>query len=1083
MIGFLMLYLNNKLLTSDRIITYFESNIDKLNSIPLENSKKPSALIDLKNKLKAIFFEEMDKNTSDEAVIQTLNQDKRFNSNYLKLKQVLHIIFSLNEADDKLRALEQLKAIETIDWDTSGANDAFEKINATYGYFNISPKEAVLFTELAVACRTMICLFEKNNRPDDTMAYDYAYKLMALFADSKQLSESTFDTLSQNTYKLISSRIDDKKHPFHNALLVKLSSLPHARLVGDKAGWRNFIKNYGINAFSYFMMSDKIEKEIKRAPKDLKEAEKIAMLCQYQRALEDIDFSELCRRYKVSDDRFNLCLDFMQSGWPKKLGDTIPDICVEGHGVAEGLFWVKLPVTDKRGLILGDITDCCQSIGGHSERCVVDAVTLSDNGLYVLVKQRKKGQPALVINGQINDQDFKIIGQSYVWKSVTGNLCLDSIECLGGEVSDQAIKQMLSEFGKQVVANYSDIHYVTIGTGGKTPEKLFEPSKMPEIIRQGFFYNDSMSQYTITEATITLNDAQRELLEHLGEVSSKRCIDYLKHYIVNADFQETLRQLFQTGPFAETNLALLKNHHQPERLIYAFIALQTLGLLASNPIQTNFEFFAKKSQDPLQLFEVLVTLNDAGLCTGDQAQRNIEFILENVFHEDPQKEFDQVPFENLFEFEEVPFENPFENFLEDPFLVPDLEDPFLVPGEEYVEEHDEEDVEEHDEEHDEEDVEDEFNADIELLSYERKQKLSDLTHVLVILGNGGLLAGEQGDLNRKVVATYPYFAKLTWILELLHKAGSLRGEKAQSNFNFVTTFQDINKLTLILDLLHKAGLLTGEQAKKNIDLVTNYPFLDTLQKGLLQLDEAHILTSEKAQLSFELMINFPLSTGGPGKVVQILIQLHNAGVLLDEYAEANCKLVFNDPWKIDRMAKLVILLHNAALLIGEHAEANRELLKTKQYISDVLEPLEKLHEAGLLTSEQAQANFELVVNYQPECFRLKMAEIMILLHNVGLLIGEHAEANRALLANHKDSYGLYKALVSLDRAGLLRGEKAQENFEAIAKVEIDQLESFTEHLISLSATPQKSHSYKTIFKQISEENNNEAYQSPKGSKK
>jgi len=32
----------------------------------------------------------------------------------------------------------------------------------------------------------MIVLFEQNNTLDDTMAYDYAYKLMELFVDANQ---------------------------------------------------------------------------------------------------------------------------------------------------------------------------------------------------------------------------------------------------------------------------------------------------------------------------------------------------------------------------------------------------------------------------------------------------------------------------------------------------------------------------------------------------------------------------------------------------------------------------------------------------------------------------------------------------------------------------------------------------------------------------------------------------------------------------------------------------------------------------------------------------------------------------------
>ncbi len=51
-----MLYLNNPLLTSDKIIFYFESNLDKLNKIVPEGSKTPSALRQLKKQIKSQFF-------------------------------------------------------------------------------------------------------------------------------------------------------------------------------------------------------------------------------------------------------------------------------------------------------------------------------------------------------------------------------------------------------------------------------------------------------------------------------------------------------------------------------------------------------------------------------------------------------------------------------------------------------------------------------------------------------------------------------------------------------------------------------------------------------------------------------------------------------------------------------------------------------------------------------------------------------------------------------------------------------------------------------------------------------------------
>ncbi len=101
-----MLYLNNPLLTSERIIFYFETNLAALNqAVPEEVSNRPSQLSQLKSKLKANFFENLDKTASDQDVLDALANDERFKSNYPKLKcqvksELLQISLYLNKPND-----------------------------------------------------------------------------------------------------------------------------------------------------------------------------------------------------------------------------------------------------------------------------------------------------------------------------------------------------------------------------------------------------------------------------------------------------------------------------------------------------------------------------------------------------------------------------------------------------------------------------------------------------------------------------------------------------------------------------------------------------------------------------------------------------------------------------------------------------------------------------------------------------------------------------------------------------------------------------------------------------------------------
>ena len=454
-------------------------------------------------------------------MLVALEKDERFKSNYPALKQVLKTLFLLRDEDDKSSAFSQLTAMEQKDWNTDGASAQFDMLNAKYGYFNNATQREV-FTELAVACRSMIVLFEKNNTAEDTMAYDYAYKLMALFVDpaSKDTTKEIVDYVSSQAYKLLTTNADgDKAHPFHDALLVKLSQLPRADQLTDCAGWRELVKKEGVKSFNFLAMAENIEKKIstqgegvRRAPKTMDEANKMAALCRYEYSKYDSDFAELCYQYKVSENRFNLGLIYMlgdSTRWPKKCTDTIPDIQITGKEEASGYCWVKLPPSDKRALILGDITDCCQSIGGESEKCVKDAVSLSDNALYVLLKRRSGGpDSAPMKEGEINYKNFQIIGQSYVWKSKMGNICLDSIECLSHSISDEALQSITTDFATQLLQSNPDMTCVTAGQGGKTPSGLFDLAVVSEVMQQGYAYGDSKYQYCIANTPYALDETQ-----------------------------------------------------------------------------------------------------------------------------------------------------------------------------------------------------------------------------------------------------------------------------------------------------------------------------------------------------------------------------------------------------------------------------------------------------------------------------------------------------------------------------------------------------------------------------------------------
>lgn len=403
----------------------------------------------IQTSLESIFFE-----TLNDAQIQELlsSSPSVFTPDYAALQNVLRIVFSELTLDEMIAQTsaylnqQEWAADETIlAWH-------YQRLNQQHGYFqseNNSTQQMALYKNMVCACRKICVLVEKNNTPNDTMAYHYAYTLMALFIDESQPLPS-FQMLSKKIDKLLTPRDQTLKAgetPFHDVLIdLKLPDKSH-----DRAGWASLINKEGRKVLPLFQMAKKIEEktEMHGAPATLKEAKAMAALCKYSRSAEDERFAQLCYEYKVPEETFNAGLHYMGTVWPKKQTDTIPDITIESP--ASDYAWTKLPANDKRGLILGNITDCCQSIGDNSSQCVKDAVSLSDNGLYVLLKRKKGTSPCKKTDGTINDNEFQIIGQAYVWKSKTGNLCLDSIECLKDSIQPAPLQVILSTFAEKVL--------------------------------------------------------------------------------------------------------------------------------------------------------------------------------------------------------------------------------------------------------------------------------------------------------------------------------------------------------------------------------------------------------------------------------------------------------------------------------------------------------------------------------------------------------------------------------------------------------------------------------------------------------
>lgn len=152
-----------------------------------------------------------------------------------------------------------------------------------------------------------------------------------------------------------------------------------------------------------------------------------------------------------------------------KTQDELPDIMVDGASLGtqfEKYYMTKLPPGDPRGLILGKLTNCCQTLGEQGGDAAKHGTTEPNSGFFVICE---KGP-----DGKMNIDKDRIIAQSFAWigepTAQRGKtLVLDSWERLGKD-NDKLLVPFYSELAKE--STYYGVSRVTIGTGGNTPDSL-----------------------------------------------------------------------------------------------------------------------------------------------------------------------------------------------------------------------------------------------------------------------------------------------------------------------------------------------------------------------------------------------------------------------------------------------------------------------------------------------------------------------------------------------------------------------------------------------------------------------------------
>jgi len=373
-------------------------------------------------------------------------------------------------------------------------------------------------------------------------------KAMVLFGpEPENLSDNRSEnikTLCSNLDRFIQQNASGFNRPIHDIFLYDIPEEYLDELDEPAAGpaqtnterynlpeWKKAIEKFGMDLIKNFSDVPQIQKialnERNQATHQAQSNEygiplngaylqELIVRCIYTRANEQPGLAKLYKHYNVNEAVFEQTLTLIENkkilieseGSGKivaKADDKIPNVAVRLN-VSSDLYMVKLPASDPRALILGHITDCCQSIRGHSEQCVIDGITLPNNGFYVFIKANKNKEfdPQNIQWDNLENDKHSIIGQSYVWNGQLGELVLDSLEIKKSFVGSIRPQDIADKIISEIVLQSLEVPTrITVGTGGGTAN-VFAYHKLPltgtqqaASMIEGAMYGDAQRQCEI----------------------------------------------------------------------------------------------------------------------------------------------------------------------------------------------------------------------------------------------------------------------------------------------------------------------------------------------------------------------------------------------------------------------------------------------------------------------------------------------------------------------------------------------------------------------------------------------------------
>jgi hypothetical protein len=274
--------------------------------------------------------------------------------------------------------------------------------------------------------------------------------------------------------KVLHKRNLPSKAPLHD---LGQFNLP-AKGTWNIGAWRQLLLHHSGRGLKVINLAPNIEGRLGRVPKDMDEAEHAAVLSAYTRGEENIELAKLCYTHHQDEDQFEDYLELMGSA---KDEDLCPNIRLNGADLGDpNLVFRRLQPKDPRGPLLGEITNCCQHLGGVASDCA-EAGTMDPEASFYVLERRGV-----------------IIAQSFAWRTKT-SLVFDSWERLSHNY-DPLCQPVLVKAAEKALELDSSLEDIRLGAGGGTPKLGLEKVKACSWKRK-LNGMDSSSQYLLAQRT------------------------------------------------------------------------------------------------------------------------------------------------------------------------------------------------------------------------------------------------------------------------------------------------------------------------------------------------------------------------------------------------------------------------------------------------------------------------------------------------------------------------------------------------------------------------------------------------------